>query len=729
MCSTSDRTTHRRWVGLGLLAAALAGCRSSAVPSDGAPADAQSVTDVPSGGGADGGVTGDAAGVGADVAASDGPAAEAGGRPDGGAAEPGGNTPAGKGLYTPGASAFIVGADEQRVMLDISSGDLADAQAQIDAARATAGAVIVVRLSGTYVVTSSPLRLPGGVSLLLAGTVRAGPGATAPALVSIDGQAKVSISGGTLDGGGAPVNGIRVQASRKIAIDGLVIRNTGHEGIAFTGPGAAVWDGGSTLTRVEVSGSAAGIVVRDATRVLVIDSFLHDNAGVGIGFAAGAGFGAIVHDRLSGNAVGIQVDGADNAISDNVVTANGTGIQLGSGSANNACLQNDVLDSTAAAIRLDGDGNLVYANRFRGGAPPLVAAGTTNSVVAEGAPLTAGGNSYFYPPTIANPHREPIVAGKQRTDVTVNGGAIAEVQARYDEARAAHPDDVIVLHLEGAFTDVSAPLRLSSFTSVLLDGTIDVTAGAGPAITGAPGLQFTSFSGGTIDAHNQVMEGISLQLGTLVVLDHVTVKNFGQQAPRSASNSIRMQGGTGYSIIRGCTVDVSGGRAIWTENPTSRYIVVGNTVSHANMDGIDFDAHTANSLAKDNVADANTRCGLFIEEGAAFNKAYANVLSHSRSHGIHLYSNLAGKSSHQNLAFCNTIPDSGNGLRTAAINGNSTSDTFLFNNVVTNSSGSGLSINPVGSGNYASSNLLKGNNPDLVLDPTGGGDFFNPPAP
>src|SRR4051794_11230738 len=98
MCSTSDRTTHRRGVGLGLLAAALAGCRSSAVPSDGAPADAQSVTDVPSGGGADSGATGDAAGVGADVAASDGPAAEAGGRPDGGAAEPGGNTPAGKGL-------------------------------------------------------------------------------------------------------------------------------------------------------------------------------------------------------------------------------------------------------------------------------------------------------------------------------------------------------------------------------------------------------------------------------------------------------------------------------------------------------------------------------------------------------------------------------------------------------------------------------------------------------
>jgi hypothetical protein len=146
------------------------------------------------------------------------------------------------------------------------------------------------------------------------------------------------------------------------------------------------------------------------------------------------------------------------------------------------------------------------------------------------------------------------------------------------------------------------------------------------------------------------------------------------------------------------------------------------------MDGIDFDAHTANSLAKDNVADANTRSGVFIEEGAAFNKVYANVLSNTNSHGINLYSNLAGKSSHQNLAFCNAIPGSGNGVRIGAINGNTTSDTFLFNNVVSDSRGSGLTIDPVGSNNYSSENVMKGNQPDFNLDAMGGADFFNPPA-
>jgi hypothetical protein len=190
-----------------------------------------------------------------------------------------------------------------------------------------------------------------------------------------------------------------------------------------------------------------------------------------------------------------------------------------------------------------------------------------------------------------------------------------------------------------------------------------------------------------------------------------------------------MQHGTGYSIIRGCHVDVSGGRAIWTEGSTTRYIVVGNTTTHANMDGIDFDAHTANSLAKDNISDANTRSGLFIEEGAAFNKAYANVFSNTDSHALNIYSNLAGKSTHQNVAFCNTIRANHNGVRIGAINGNTTSETFLFNNLVTDTSGSGISIDALGSNNYCSSNLLRANAPDFSLNPMGGADFFNPPPP
>jgi hypothetical protein len=645
--------------------------------------------------------------------------------PDGQATD---GTPAPRALYTPAPSACLAVMGEAAVTVTIGDATLADAQMQIDAARgANASAAILVKMSGAYVVTSSPLRLPSQTCLVLTGTLQAGPGATAGALLLISGQSKVSVSGGTYDGAGAPLDGIRVDGSRKVNIDGVTVRNAGHAGIAFAGPGGTVWDGGSALTRCDVAHSAAGIHVEAATRVLVLDSNVHDNMGPGIDFAGSAGFGAIVHNRASSNATGINVDGADNAVTDNVLTGNANGLVLGPMSANNSCLDNALADNSSAGIQLAGDNNLVYANSFTGGAMPLVAAGTTNSVVPVAGPLAPGANKYFFPPTIANPHTSPIASGKGRTDLTVKGGSMADVQAQYDAARAAHPDDVIVLHLQGRFT-LGTPFTLSSFTSVLLDGTIDVMATSGPVIVGTPGVQYLSISGGTLDAHNTPIPGIFLDLGTLAVLDHVAVNNFGVQNPRSGSASIRMGGGSGYSIIRGCHVDVSGGRAIWTENASSRFIVVGNTSSHANMDGIDFDAHTANSLAKDNVCDGNTRSGIFIEEGAAFNKAYGNVFSNTSSHGINIYSNLAGKSSHQNMAFCNALPGNNNGVRIGAINGNTTSDTFLFNNVISNTKGSGLTIDPLGANNYASLNVMSGNNPDFTVDPMGGADFFSAPS-
>jgi hypothetical protein len=158
-------------------------------------------------------------------------------------------------------------------------------------------------------------------------------------------------------------------------------------------------------------------------------------------------------------------------------------------------------------------------------------------------------------------------------------------------------------------------------------------------------------------------------------------------------------------------------------------MIIGNRVTHANMDGIDFDSHTANSLAKDNVSDGHTRYGLFIEEGAAFNKAYANTLTGS-SRGVTFFSNAAGKSSHQNMAFCNTIRGNRTGMRIGAINGNTTDDTFLFNNLIADTMGGAIIIEPIGMNNYFSANILTGNTQDLTLDRSGGADFFNsPPAP
>src|SRR5262249_10956501 len=154
------------------------------------------------------------------------------------------------------------------------------------------------------------------------------------------------------------------------------------------------------------------------------------------------------------------------------------------------------------------------------------------------ASLAVTGNHYFYPPTIGNPHSDPLIRnGLGRTDLTVSGTALAEVQNQYDSARAGSPNDVIVLHLNGLFTHDAAPLTLASDTTVILDGSISVAPSAsGPVIRGS-GLAYVSLSGGIIDCNSRVMEGVNLA-GAMVYLDHVTVQHCGVREQRSASNAI-----------------------------------------------------------------------------------------------------------------------------------------------------------------------------------------------
>src|SRR6266849_671027 len=118
-------------------------------------------------------------------------------------------------LYAPPpAGSFITDPNEQQVVLNISSGSIADAQSALDGARsANPDAVIVLNLSGIYTVSDTPLTLSSKTALLLTGTLEAAPGTTATTLISINGQSKVSISGGLLDGAGADVNGIQVASS------------------------------------------------------------------------------------------------------------------------------------------------------------------------------------------------------------------------------------------------------------------------------------------------------------------------------------------------------------------------------------------------------------------------------------------------------------------------------------------------------------------------------------
>src|SRR6185369_16060129 len=143
------------------------------------------------------------------------------------------------------------------------------------------------------------------------------------------------------------------------------------------------------------------------------------------------------------------------------------------------------------------------------------------------------GQNYFYPPLIDNQHTRPITNGKGRTDLTVSSTTIADVQAKYDAARTANPNDVIVLHLKGTFTLGAAALSLSSDTAVLLDGTIQIDSSttATAAISIPKSQQRVSVSGGTIEGgdltgHN----GVDVDGASMVHVDEMTIQNLGDNS-------------------------------------------------------------------------------------------------------------------------------------------------------------------------------------------------------
>src|SRR5262245_45180175 len=533
-----------------------------------------------------------------------------------------------KGVYVPPSGGFIHDPAEAPVTLEFGLASLDRVQKALDAARAADPvSPIVLTLTGVYTVTDTPLTLPSRTSLVLYGTLRADAAATATAksLIAIAGQSEVSVAGGLLDGRGLPLAGIRAEGSRKVNIDAVTVINTGLDGIALGGPGNDVWNSGSAITRCEVTGAGGnGVTAASITQALFIDNLVRGSRGAGV--ALSALHSSVVNNVIEFNEVGVVVDGSDDLVADNELRGNRReGLRLAASSAGVTVLRNAVLDNSGSGIDLDGSNNIVYANRLRN-AIDLVDRAAANWVVGRGRSLAAPLSRYFYPPTIDNRHSEPVMNGRNRTDVAVNASAyptIADVQQVYDAARAERPDDVIVLTLTGAFTVGSAPLILQSRTALLLDGVIDVptTSGVSEAIRGANPSEFISVSGGTIELNGRSLEGVFFPSTTMAYVDGVTVRRGGERDVRAGKGMIHFQRGGGYAIVRGSTVDTSGGRCIWTQNTNTRFVVLENYLTNCNQDGVDFDSSTRNSVALDNKSVDNVRYGVFIEQSASFNKA------------------------------------------------------------------------------------------------------------
>src|SRR5581483_2937752 len=216
----------------------------------------------------------------------------------------------------------------------------------------------------------------------------------------------------------------------------------------------------------------------------------------------------------------------------------------------------------------NGTGNTFVDNLFvAGNTTNFLSGGTGNRVVAYKAALNVPGQDYFYPPLIDNQHTNTtIINGMGRTDLTISSTNVDAVQIQYNTVRLANPTNVIVLHLNGAFTNSTSSLTIYSNTCVLLNGTIQAT-NATTVVRASGGGKHISISGGIIDGGNFTgHNGIRGSTNSMIQIDAVTVRNFGPANPRSGGSDVIYfdHGSTPYIVTR-CTVNGGSSRGMWLQ--------------------------------------------------------------------------------------------------------------------------------------------------------------------
>lgn len=617
---------------------------------------------------------------------------------------------------------------ESVVTINDTSGSISSVQSAIDVARASnPDKVIVIHLlkGATYTVNSAGLILGPHECLVMEGAmIQAGNSSvTAPLITIAPGSFNVSIMGGVLDGRKANTQGILATAASRVNIDHVVVRNFQLDGVFLSGNGNTAFDNEMTVTRLDVSGNrGAGIHIQNATQTTILDNDCHENV---VGIQVSAAWANIANNTCHFNGIGIDiVGGNDNVVANNTCNTNGIGIRAG---AVMGMVVSNHLERNLTGIESDGTGNNFIDNLFDpGNRINFVSKGVNNNIIAYKEPVSAFGQNYYYPPLIDNQHTDPlIVNGLGRTDLTIGSTTIDDVQNQYNAALAVNPNNAIVLHLNGTFHVGAAPLRLSSNTSVLLNGTVQIdssTTASAAITTSTNGQARISISGGVIDGggitgHN----GISISSASMVQVDHVTLQNFGAENPRVAnSDVIHFSGGATPYVVTRSIINGGAARGIWLQLSGQKSLISDNEVTKVNMDGVDCDSSTFGAVVKFNYLHDLVRYGVFIEQSAKNNLALGNICNNDQR-DINLFNNSATPRlpTQFNSIIANSLLGA-NGLRNGGGSDPTvvTSHNFFFNNVLRDAS---IVSQQNGTENYYSQNFQTGG----TISTQGAETFFN----
>jgi hypothetical protein len=627
------------------------------------------------------------------------------------------------------------------------------AQAAIDAARAAnPEALLEIETQDPVEVGADPLRLGSKMRLLISrnGGIVASPESTASALIAIENSEDVFITSleegsGVVDGAGKSVTGISVTGGARINIDHIIIQGCGVVAIDYKGRDAAAFNEAVSVTRCLITGNADGLRVDQTAAFQCLDNNFSKNTATALTITS-------INSIVAGN----QFEGNKAAIR--------------SGSDRGVIARNKIADKAALELTAASKGNLVTENIGRAPNHQLVLAGSTQQLfrndIAGSATLDAAakdiflignanletdmsapGLKFFNPTTYGHPHKDAvIVAGMGRYDLPViKGGELKRkadqevsppvdidiVQSALDQARAEHPNDVIVAELEGEFVSrTGRGLVLPPNTCFILKGRILAELGIPleppwereaeqTQLVLLPATGFCSVSGGKLDAARQAFFPINAKTGSVAVIEGVSLASGAREGLNTKART------KDPLFIYRCNVYANGGRGIWAHVCSRVHSIANNCVAN-NMDGIDLDAGSIDGTALFNTCTGNRRHGVFIEEGIKHNIAFANTLNANRQAGVHVWNEAVKKNTGQNVVSANEC----NGNRRGVSVGGRASDitanvNFFFNNVCRENWLDGiLTGNSHGKGNYFSQIVVGQNNDKDIVNPDSAAALF-----
>jgi parallel beta-helix repeat protein len=339
-------------------------------------------------------------------------------------------------------------------------------------------------------------------------------------------------------------------------------------------------------------------------------------------------------------------------------------------------------------------------------------------------------------PLIPGGKKEPKPADKDKPPKIIPVD-LSLVETEIAKAQTEHPNDVLVIRLDGEYIcknpkglelPPNSCLLMAADARILSDLGLPLEipwARAEPLtqVVLLPKTGFCSISGGKLDANRQAHFPINANTGSIALIESTSLI----AGARDGINTKNRKGSDPIFLYR-CNVYGNNGRGIWS-HCANRVHAIANVSSGNYMDGIDLDAHAINCTALFNTCNGNRRHGVFIEEAIENNIVFGNRL-HGNGTGVHVWNEEVKGNTGPNLISANHCSGNRRGIGLGGRADDKTSHgNLFFNNVCTENREDGiLTGNSKAKENYFSQSVAFDNGKENI-GVNGSAFFFNTVVP